>query len=165
MRNRDLFPHHDTTPFRKPKFIIRENKMKTINPTNNLFAMTRYRDAYTKRRITRRWNHGPSEFCTNGWVPNTFLVGSDTAGMNGRNEMTKLKREYPDYFETIRKDALKKRYGITRYLGNANYEFNRIRTGKREDWYDDNNVLREGWNTIVEKAEADWIAKHGELRW
>ena len=148
------------------------------NPTNKLFAMTRYCNAYRNGhimqrlinnkfqdciagRITRRWNKGPSEYCTDGWVPNTFLVGSNTAGMNGRNEMTKLKLLYPDFFETITRIEYKERYGVTTYLGTANYDYNRIRSGISET----GETYRDLWTAIVEQAEADWTAKHGELIW
>ena len=150
------------------------------NPTNKLFAMTRYCNAYRNGhimqrlingkfqdcimgRITRRWNHGKWHYCTAGWVPNTFLVGSDTAGMNGRNEMTSLKREYPGFFETITRIEFIDRYGVTTYLGTANYDFNRISPAVCDE--KTGETYREKWTAIVEQAEADWTAKHGELIW
>ena len=96
--------------------------MKTINPPNWLFAMTRYRDAYKRGRATRRWKHGPSERCTDGWLSNMFLIGTDTGGANGRNAMTMLKRQYPEYFETITRAEFKERYRTTRYLGKIKLE-------------------------------------------
>ena len=112
------------------------------NPTNRLFVMTRYRDAYKKGRATRRWKHGNSQKCKDGWIPNTFWVSSDTAGLNGGARRREIESKYREFFEIIDCNEFKKRYPSTRYTSNSNYDYGRIRSEKREEW-----------NLIVEAEE------------